>query len=359
MLLQLLREHNREVFDSQVVSLSQGGSIGSELVRLGIPVHELAPSRNSFSGPLKIPRIVLRFQPDVIQTWMYQADLFGSLSARLVTRAPIVWGIHSGPPPPEGFNRRRRIGMGLLARLSYRLPTRIVCCSETSRSVHVAAGYSESKMVVVPNGFVVPETTPGGKREALLKELGLPSDVLLVGRIGRDHPQKDVGTLLESFRRIRDSRVHLVIAGRGLSRENPNLLRRLRTSSSERVHLLGLRSDVLALNAAFDVAVSSSSFGEGLPLVLGEAMALGTPVVSTDVGDAIQLIGDQERVVPPRDPEALAAAVLRVLRMPERTRKELGRRDRDRVLAQFSLKAMVSKYEDVYREVLLDTVRSS
>lgn len=297
-------------------------------------------------------RLLLRFRPDLVQTWMYHADFLGGLTARLATRAPIVWGIHSGPAPPGGFKGRRWFGMKVLSRLSYRLPARIICCSETSRSVHTDAGYSGSKMVVVPNGFVDPGPVPARARESLLEELGLRSDVLLVGRIGRDHPQKDIGTLLDSFRRIVDPRVHLIIVGKGLSPENSHLFRRFPFLTAGRIHLLGPRSDIVALNTAFDVAVSSSSFGEALPLVLGEAMVSATPVVSTDVGDAIQLIDDHERVVPPRDPEALARAIRKVLEMPIGEREELGRRDRDRVTRLYSVERMVARYGDVYREVL-------
>jgi glycosyltransferase involved in cell wall biosynthesis len=132
--------------------------------------------------------------------------------------------------------------------------------------------------------------------------------------------------------------------GRGLDPGDPEL-------SSPNVHLLGERTDLAAVNSSFDIA-TLSSLGEGFPNVIAEAMACEVPCVSTDVGDARWIIGETGRIVPPRDPEALAAAWADVIAMGSERRRELGIRARARVAAKFSLDRAVARYEALYCEVL-------
>jgi glycosyltransferase involved in cell wall biosynthesis len=98
-----------------------------------------------------------------------------------------------------------------------------------------------------------------------------------------------------------------------------------------------------------DVFCLSSGWGEGFPNVLGEAMACGVPCVATDVGDSAHVLGDTGRVVPPRDPEALAAAWKSLLAIPRGVRQTLGERGRQRVIEHFSLEAVVHQYEELYQ----------
>lgn len=137
--------------------------------------------------------------------------------------------------------------------------------------------------------------------------------------------------------------------GDGMSPTNAQLVGQLHHHGLTQceVLLLGPRDDIQRLNSAVDVVVSSS-YSEGLPIVLGEAMALATPVVTTDAGDSRLLVDDPDRVVPIRDPAALGAALLRVLRMDAAERRVLGDRDRTRIRERFSFDTMRSMYEDLY-----------
>ena len=115
-------------------------------------------------------------------------------------------------------------------------------------------------------------------------------------------------------------------------------------------HLLGIRKDVSHLVAAMDVAVSSS-LGEGFPNVVGEAMACSIPCVVTDVGDSALIVADTGRVVPAKDPDALATAIIGLLQAPPAFREEMGELARQRVKMNYSLDSVVRKYEAVFQEV--------
>jgi glycosyltransferase involved in cell wall biosynthesis len=117
----------------------------------------------------------------------------------------------------------------------------------------------------------------------------------------------------------------------------------------ERLHRLGQQRDVAALMSAFDLLVLTSA-AEGMPTVIGEAMSAGVPCVTTDVGDARELVGDTGAVVPVGDAQAIAEAAVRLLQPGVRAR--LGGEARQRIQERYSLQSMVRSYEQLYESVL-------
>lgn len=337
---------------AEVISLEGDGPLVNDMRELGVTVHILHVARGTRMARAvrSIESILRSSHADVVQTWMYRADVFGGLAAKRAG-IPVAWGLHAAPTrKTERLGLMTRMGLRFTARLSKSVPSAIVCCSHETRRVHAEIGYDADKLVVIPNGF---EPAEPNESDQLRSELHLGPDDLLIGRVGRDHPQKDTPCLLAAFARVRAQipEARLVLVGQGFSE---GLIERAGPRDagldSASVHLLGPRSDVARLNSAFDVVVSSS-YSEGLPVVLGEAMAVGTPVVATDVGDSALLIDDPARVVPPRDPDALAAAIVKVLSLDSASRKELGRRDRERVRSEYAFDRMVAAYDDLYRNL--------
>jgi glycosyltransferase involved in cell wall biosynthesis len=121
-----------------------------------------------------------------------------------------------------------------------------------------------------------------------------------------------------------------------------------RSGLSGKLHLLGARSDIATIMPALDICTLTSAFGEGVPNVLGEAMACRVPCVATDVGDTRALVGETGRIVPPGDPEALARQWLELIEMGRDKRLELGAAARERIRSGFDLAAVVGRYEQYY-----------
>jgi glycosyltransferase involved in cell wall biosynthesis len=117
----------------------------------------------------------------------------------------------------------------------------------------------------------------------------------------------------------------------------------------DRVHFLGEVRDISAVQAALDIAVSSS-IREGFPNAIGEAMASAVPCVVTDVGDSKFVIGSAGFVVPPREPGALAAAIIKLVDLAAYERKSIGERGRQRVITEFGMASVVEKFTKVYEE---------
>jgi glycosyltransferase involved in cell wall biosynthesis len=146
--------------------------------------------------------------------------------------------------------------------------------------------------------------------------------------------------------------IAFVLAGHGIDPSNVRLTTLIRQLTlSSKVLLLGERQDVPKLMAALDIATMASAWGEGFPNVLGEAMACGVPCVATDVGDCAYIIADTGKIVPPKDPQALAAAWRALIAVGAEGRKQLGDKARRRVAEHFSLLEIVNQYEDLYKEV--------
>lgn len=362
MLYKLLSGMDREAFEPRVVSLTDVGPVGEKIRALGVPVHALGMRRGvpDPRGAWRLTRLLKKDRPHLVQTWMYHADLLGGLAARLAGGViPVVWGIRHSNLDPEGNKRTTIWTTRACAWLSHRLPAKIVCCSEASRRVHTALGYAAEKMVVIPNGFDLTAFKPDPEvREEVRRELGIPADALLIGLVGRFDPQKDHRNFVAAAALMSAAypEVHYLLCGDGVSWDNHELAGWIdEVGLRQRFHLLGRREDMPRLTAALDIA-SSSSYGEGFPNVIGEAMACGVPCVVTDVGDSAFIVGDTGMVVPPRNPEALAQAWKKLMEMGPEGRKKLGEAARRRVLENFNLPDIVARYEGLYKEIVQDHI---
>lgn len=356
MLYKLLSRIDRTRFTPYVISLMNHGLLIPKIQALGIPVHSLG-MRRGVPSPLAILRLarwLWQHHPDVIQTWMYHADLVGCLAARLVGRIPVSWGIHHSDLSPEGNSSRTLHTVKICAMLSRWLPARIVSCSEASRRVHVEAWYAADKMVVIPNGFDVDTFMPDtAARNSIRKELAIPDDASVIGMAARFDPIKDHHNFIRAARVLYQSRsnVYFVLCGRGVSWESERLVRWIDESGiRNRFHLLGLRDDMSSITAAFDIA-TLTSFGEAFPNVVGEAMSCAVPCVVTDVGDMARIVGETGMAVPPRNPDALAEAWGKMLDLGAEGRCRLGMAARERVKENFSLPKIVDCYQNLFEEL--------
>jgi glycosyltransferase involved in cell wall biosynthesis len=339
-----------------VVSLMDTGKYGPLLEQAGVPVVCLGMSqgRLSVSGLWRLWRLLRRQTPDVVQTWMYHADLIGGVVARLAGVRRVFWGIHN-TTLERGKSHRTTIAIARLnAWLSRWVPTAIVCCAERAREVHQALGYAADKLMVIPNGYDLDRFRPDPAARARLRaEWGMDHETPLLGMVGRFDPQKDHENLLHALGRLKQAGTpfRCVLVGRGLDATNAQLAAWFEQYGlQDKVLVLGQRSDVPAVMCALDLHVLSSAYGEAFPNVLAEAMACGTPCVTTDVGDAAAIVSDTGWVVPPANSARLAEAIEAALAARDDTSVWQARREaaRTRVAERFSLEKMVAAYHAVW-----------
>jgi glycosyltransferase involved in cell wall biosynthesis len=358
MLYKVLSEINRDLFDPKVISLLNIDTLRSKFKQIDIPVEILGmkPGIPDPLGFLKLIRLFRKEKPHLVQTWMYHADLLGGLAAKLAGNIPIVWNIRHSNLDPLIDKKSTVWTAKLCGMMSSVLPRKIICCAETAKKIHGKIGYDVRKIIVVPNGFNLSEFSPDSRaRERITTELAIPPDSVIIGLVGRYHPQKDHKCFLEAAALLtkRNEKIHFVLCGDGITYENPEILKLLNGKNvGVNLHLLGRRTDMPAITATFDIATSSSRCGEGFSNTIGEAMACGVPTVVTDVGDSAFIVGATGKVVSPGKPQELCRAWEEMIELGQEGRTRLGCLARNRVQDHFSLAEIIPRYEKVYLDIL-------
>ncbi|MDF5706264.1 MAG: glycosyltransferase [Nostoc sp. S4] len=358
MLYKLLSRMNRERFSPVVVSLMHYGTWGDRIVNLGIPVYTIGmkPGKLKLVDIWRIIHIVRQLKPDLIQGWMYHGNLAAQFVKLFIFRqVPVFWNVRHSLSSLDLEKPLTTTIIKLCANFSS-LPTKIIYNSQNSSQQHEKSGYSLEKTCVIPNGFETEKFIPSTKaRLKIRSELNIPENTLLIGLIGRYHPIKDHFNFLQAAAILlkKPANVQFVLAGNKVDWQNQILSELIHELGLvKHIHLLGERHDMPHLTAAFDIASSSSS-GEGFPNVIGEAMSCSVPCVVTDVGDSAWIVGDTGKVVPPRNPEALANAWQALIDIGKEGRESLGKAARARVIKYFSLDSIVAQYEALYDNVLV------
>jgi glycosyltransferase involved in cell wall biosynthesis len=176
---------------------------------------------------------------------------------------------------------------------------------------------------------------------------------LVIGIAARFHPHKDHRNFTWAAARLQQQMpsVHFLLCGLDITWENSQLAGWINAAGiRDCCHLLGVREDMSRLFAGMDIATTASRT-EAFPIVIGEAMACGTPCVVTDVGDSAMIVGDTGIVVPPGDPSALAEAWRKLIEAGQEVRRRLGIAARNRIREHFALPAVVERYQAIYREL--------
>jgi len=344
----------------EVISMGGDGVFGPRLRAAGIPVHTLGMGSplGITKGLWRMFRLLRERKPDVVQTWMYHADLIGGVVARLAGIKAVSWGIRNSGADLHRSSRSAKIMAWLCARLSALVPAVIVSCAENAAQRHRQWGYRADRMLVIQNGYDLSRWKPDAEaRRAARLAWGVADDAVVIGSVARWNPLKDHENLLAAFAlsRQRDPRLVCVLIGFEMETANRPLATLLdRYALRDSVILLGKRDDVPDLMNGLDVHVLSSR-AEGFPNVVAEAMATGVPCVVTDVGDAAMMVDDTGWVAPPRNAAALSAgidAAVAQLGTPDMALRTA--RARDRVGQLFSLQAMVDNYHVVWRRLSAD-----
>lgn len=358
MLCKLLTYLDQDEFECVVVSLTSDGPIAHRIRDCGIRVLSLDMDASGYDfvkGVVCLFGILRTEKPDVVQTWMYHADLLGGTAAKMATKARIFWNIRQSNLDRRLSKKSTRLVARLCARLSSRIPDRIMVCSQAASGIHARMGYARTKMEHIPNGFVIgDESQPSVSLNQVREQFGLPTDALVIGNLARFDPQKDHETFFKAAGRLANRRnnVHFVLAGQGINTANPAIRRWVEQYDlSRQVTLCGQIEDVNSFLGAVDILTVSSAYGEGFPNVLGEAMLARVICVATDVGDSARILESVGFVVPVRSPEKLCEAWLTAAGLAEEEKRARRERGRQRIVSEFDIRKVAQRYASFYRDI--------
>jgi glycosyltransferase involved in cell wall biosynthesis len=354
MLFRLLARGDRGRFSPTVLSLLGPGAVGARMSAMDVPVLTLGMRQERPLSPamLRLVPIARSLRPSLLQGWMYHGNLAASGCALLSgRRLPVIWNVRHSIHDMGHETRLTRGFIRLGAALSSSTRA-IIYNSGLSARQHEALGYDSDKTVVIPNGFDCQLFRPRPEMAQWLRQdARVEPGRVLIGMVARNHPQKDPCNLIKATALLaaRGIDVHVLIVGPGFDTDNAEVMGAIAQAGvAGRFSLLGERHDIPDIVAGLDIATLPSAWGEGFPNVLGEAMACGVPCVTTAVGDSAWIVGRTGIVVPPRDPEALADALGRLVALGCEGRRQLGAAARARVIEHFEVDDIVGRYQELY-----------
>lgn len=352
----VLHSHQKEQFEHIVITLTDLGVMGPELQDRGITVHSLG-MKSLTTVPLiflKLQRLLKKIQPDVVQTWMYHSDLLGGLAAKSLGIEKIIWGVRT-TDVSQGPSKLTVHLSKVCAKLSYYIPNTIVCAAHVSKDYHVGIGYDESKMNVIPNGFDVDSIIATDEdRQEVRKQNNLTPDDIVIGSVGRFNRVKNQKLFIDMAAKIVKTMpdIKFMIVGRDNNKENEELMSWISSYSLQNnFRLLGQSNEVPKCLKAMDVFCLHSKT-EGFPNVLVEAMAIGLPCVTTDVGDAKHIINSLGLVVAKGKADKLAKAIEKTINsmLEDKSKLEdLRIKSRNYIDEAFSMDRVYVSYLDVWK----------
>jgi glycosyltransferase involved in cell wall biosynthesis len=351
-LVQVLSRLDRDRFVPMVCALKADGELRGVLEGMGVPVFDggLGRTLMGWGGArvlLRLAGLLRRERVDVAHSYLFHPNVLAPIAGRLAGVRAAVVSKRSLDRYPSPIRRYAcRVGNALADRIT-------VNAEAIGRFVRSEEGCRAEKMVLIPNGVsddTLNASFDGRRKRA---ELGLAPDGHVVGAVSRLAWKKGIRYLLEAAPQVLESvpDASFVIAGDGPLREELEAQAGA-LGIRDRVVFLGSRRDGLELLSAFDVFVLPSVI-EGMSNALLEAMAMGLPVVATGVGGNMEVVADGRTgfLVPPGDPDPMAAAIVKLLHAPEMGR-EMGAAGRRLVRENYRVDVMVRRIEGLYETLL-------
>jgi len=342
----LKTRNNKDVF---LISLTNIGFYGKKLKDKGYKICSLNLKKDFFSifKIFKLYLLILRFNPDVVHTWLYHANLFGGICAKFAGIKKIYWSIHHDYETPNFWVM---FEMKLLILLSHLIPNKIIFCSNTSKTNHIKQGYKVSVSQIIKNGVSTKIFKPNLKlRKKIRQNLKISNDCLLLGNISRYHPIKDHENLLQALSLLKKKEINFkcLLIGDGLNNKNKMLVSKIRFFKlTDNIILFGKSYEINTIINALDLNILSSK-KESFPMVILEAMSAGIPCISTNVGDVKTIIGNTGWVVKVSDPYSLAHTIRNISKDRGKL-KDYAFLAREKILKKYSIGKMIKSYKKLY-----------
>jgi glycosyltransferase involved in cell wall biosynthesis len=361
-----LKHFDPEQIRSTVITVYSNANHWLEPIKaLGVPVVRLNCNspRDILKGIRTLRTWLLENKPDLIHSHLWAANLIGRVAGR-ITKTPVISSVHNPDHEAEAWADgaevsilKRRIVRALdrwTARAGNKLTIAVSRYVKESANRHLGIPLDAIEVVYNPIDIDLIRTAPSASRAELLRALGLPADSLILLNVARISPQKGLLYALRALPTIRQRHVSVQLLSIGATTD-PAWHAQLQREATQldvtnHFHLLGARRDVIDFLRACDVFVFPSLY-EGLGIALIEAMAAGCACVASSAGPIPEVVSDGEDglLVPPADPEAIAAAVCRLLD-DQSLRIQLGTAASKSALSRFQPQPSASMLTQIYQE---------
>ncbi|MGI3034128.1 glycosyltransferase [Vibrio diabolicus] len=338
---------NDKINTHSVITLLNGGVLKNEFEATGVRVISLCINRHldiPFSI-FKLRKIIKGLNPDVVQTWMYHSDFLGGIAARTLGIDKVVWNVRNTDLKARGkINFAFRKICGFFSRV---IPDEIVYVSESARVSHEKEGFDSSKSVVIYNGFDTEKYKFSKRlRDNLRKEMNVDDKDILVFSVGRYADAKDHKSFIDVIKGLRSHNVKGVMIGREMDYNNEEITKYI-NCDNDLFLLMGERDNVHELLSSADI-FCLHSITEGFPNVLGEAMSVGLPCITTRAGDAEHILNNHLYTCEVGNVSQMMDRILTLSRISQIDRVNIGKVNRERIISNFTLSKTITDYQKVY-----------
>lgn len=342
---------------TQVVCLASGAVPAAVLRQSGVPVHDVALSRQKFSfgGFGELVKAAKAFRPDVIHAWGYTAQIFANaVRKRCDRKIKVVWTVGNTVPLPRGAGMidRRKVKYAAKAAAT---ADRIVYASDAGAAQHRRVGFPEAEQLTIPPGIDATRFKPDpAARLKIREQLHLGPDAFVIGMVAPFQPEYDHVTFLKAVGELikANPNIVVVLAGHGVQKGNAPLMALVGGGTlGTRVQLLGEWSDLASLFNACDV-VCSSALNDGARMTLVAAMLCGVPCVATGMGAQGEVIGHHGVAIEAGSTPAFVKGIQRVLALAPEKRAAMAQGARKHALQKYVYVRSLQQYLQVYYDLI-------
>lgn len=343
-----------------VVSLMSNGYYGDKLLSSNIQLYCILFTRGriNFSGLLKLNKIIRSEKPDIVQTWLYHADLIGGILA-VLNKIKICWSLHLTNVSLNSTKFTTYLTIRILALFSYFIPDKIISCSYSAIKSHSDIGFNKNKFVYIPLGFNYSNFFyDGGVRKIFRQKLNLNEVNFVIGCVARWDLQKDHGNLFSALSILRKKKyfknIKICLAGFEMDLDNKQLLMLISKNELDlnMFIMLGASNQINEVYNGIDLLVLPSK-GESFPNVIVEGLLTNVPVISTDVGDVKILLNQFLTIVEPSNPLELSKAIdIFILSSLKSKQARLSQNEKLlNTVKGFSITNMVDNHNKLWKEL--------
>ena len=350
-LLSIIKNQDNNI-KHYVISLGRG-SIYEKRIRTYADSYYKCPieiNLKLFFQIIKLYKIIKNLSPDIIQTWLYHSDLIVTLIYIFLRNKPkLLWNIRCSDMAGRYDRGKNFILLRLLSLLSF-VPNKIIYNSKAGILSHEIRGYKKDKSILIYNGI----NTRTFKKMDKIKyknSLGINNNTTLFGLIARDDPIKGHLDFLEAISMVTDC--HGIIVGSGVTKSKKILNKIKNLNLKDKISLFEQMENIEIIISSLDTLVSTS-YSEGFPTVIAEAMSCEVPVIATNVGDTKILLDDSDLITIPGDSLEISKKMKMIQEMSQIRIEEKGENLRKKIINNFSSEVMTKKYHNLYISLCSD-----
>ena len=345
-----------QIYDFIFISLKGGGLYERKIIDLGHDLKILNLNKlNFFYKLIKLAFQLRKVRPEIIQGWMYHGNLVAAIMKLFTSQnTKLLFNVRHSLSSIKLEKPSTRLVIYLNKYLS-RIANKVIFNSNSALAQHTKYGFSKMNSKFIGNGFVDSYKANQAKRSLIRNNLNFKKNEIVIGHVARLHPMKGHEIFIKSVINLinKNLNIKILMIGKGVNFSNIKFNSLIPHQYKQHFILLGEIENTQDYMEAMDIFCLSSLWGEGFPNVLGEAMLVELPCISTNIGDSAEVIGECGLIVDqPITEEKITNNLEQLVSLSKAELEQIGKKGRERIISNFTITKTLDQYQIIYKEVL-------